>query len=117
MDKTLIKFGFVEDNRNLQLREIFRNNIKLKEVHMDIYPDNPLKAPVPFVLLLRAIERNVSVLNDNNRLILKKNDRFGTYIVNVSLSDVSESHYKMTDTYCEFIVKIQNIYYRIIIIN
>lgn len=118
MDKnTLMKFGFVKDEENLQLKEIFRNNAKLKEIHIDIYPENPLNAPTHFVLLLRTTEKNVTVSNDENRLVLKKSDKFGTYLMNILLTDISESFSKITDDYFEFILNIRNIYYRITIVN
>lgn len=118
-EKTLIKFGLVNDENNLQLKKVFKNNIKLNEVHIDIYPENPLiNSSSPFMLLLRTIEKNALVLNDGDRLIFKKNDdKFETYIMNILFSEITECYYKLTNRYSEFIINIQNIYYRIIVFN
>ena len=116
--QTLKKFGLVEDKNNFQLKKIFENNIKLKEVHIDMYTDNPLvSSSKPFMLLLRAIENNVTVSNDDNRLILIGNDKFNTYFMNVLFSEIEGCYYKDTNVSSEFILNIQNIWYRITVLN
>lgn len=118
-EKTLMKLGFTKDESNFKLNEIFRDNTKLKEVHIDIYPTNPLvSSPIPYMLLSRTIENKMLVKNSGNRLILKKNiDGYDTYFTNVLLSEIQECYYKSVDGYSEFILNIQNIYYRIIVFN
>jgi hypothetical protein len=98
---------------------LLKDNIKLKEIHIDVYPENPLIASSePFMLLLRTIEKNIVVSNNWNRLILKKNDdKFENYFMNVLFSEIKECHYKKINDYFEFILNIQNIYYRIIVFN
>ena len=117
-EKTLIKFGLSEDENNSRLKEVFKNDLKLKEIHIDIYPENPLiTSSQPFMLLSRTIEKNVVVSNDGDRLILKKNDTYKTHFMNVMFSKITECYYKMFDGCFEFIINIQNIYYRIIVFN
>lgn len=118
-EKTLMKLGFVKDEQNTKLNEMFKDNIKLKEIHVDIYPTNPLvSSPIPYMLLLRTIEKKMLVKNSGNRLILKKNiDGYDTYFLNVFLSEIKECYYKDSNTFLEFILNIQNIYYRITIFN
>lgn len=117
-NENLMKFGLIKDENNSKLKEIFKNNSKLKEVHIDIYPDNPLIAsPEPFMLLLRTIENNVITLTDEDRLIFQRNDKYGTYFINVLLSKITECYYKTSDNFFEFILSIHNIYYRITIFN
>lgn len=117
-DETLMKFGMVKDENNSQLKEIFKNNSKLKEVHIDTYPDNPLAtSSAPFMLLLRAIESDVSAIIDEDRLILKRNDKYGTYFMNVLFSKITECYYKISNDLYEFILNVQNVYYRITIFN
>lgn len=117
-DETLMKFGMVKDENNSQLKEIFKNNSKLKEVHIDTYPDNPLvTSSAPFMLLLRAIESDVSAIIDEDRLILKRNDKYGTYFMNVLFSKITECYYKTSNDLYEFILNVQNVYYRITIFN
>lgn len=119
-EETLMKFGFIKDESSLlKLKEIFKDNVKLKEVHIDTYTENPLIASsAPFMLLLRTIEKKTMVSNDENRLILRKVvDKFETYFMNILFSEITECYYKDTDVYFEFIINIQNIYYRITIFN
>ncbi len=116
---TLVKLGFVKDNSNSKLNEIFKDNIKLKEIHIDIYPTNPfIASSVPYMLLSRIIEKKMLVKNSGTRLVLKKNiDGYDTYFMNVLLSEIKECYYKISNGFFEFILNIQNIYYRIIIFN
>lgn len=116
-DKTLIKFGFVKDENVSQLKEVFKNNLKLKEIRIDIYPDNPMLLPTTFMLLLRTHEKNVIVSNDNTRLVLKRNDRYNTHFMNISFTNISECFSKVFESYYEFILNIRNTYYKITIIN
>ena len=113
------KFGFAKDENNVQLKEVFKNNLKLKEIHIDIYPENPLaSSSAPFMLLLRMIEKKVIIENNSNRLILKKNiDRFNTHLMNVPLSEIKDCLYRCSNGCCEFILNIQNIYYKITVFN
>ena len=117
--KTLTKLGFTKDKNNTKLNEIFKDNVKLKEVHIDIHSTNPLaSSATPFMLLLRTIEKRTLVKNSGTRLVLKgSNDRYNTYFMNVVLSEIAECYYKSIDSYSEFILNIQNIYYRITVFN
>lgn len=114
-----MKLGFVKDEGNLKLKEVFKDNIKFKETHIDIYPENPLiYSSAPFMLLLRTIEKNVTIENNEDRLILKRNDNYGTYLMNILFSSIIECFYeKVNNNYFEFIINIQNIYYRLIVFN
>jgi hypothetical protein len=116
-EKTLMKFGFINDENCLRLKEFLKNNLKLKEIHIDIYPDNPLKSSTSFMLLLRTSEKNIIISNDGNRLILKKNDRYETHIMNVLFSKITECFFKVSDSCSEFILNVQNIFYRISVLN
>lgn len=116
-NETLMKFGLAKDNNNSKLKEIFKDNSKLKEIHIDIYPDNPLKSSTSFMLLLRASEKNIIISNDGNRLILKNNDRYETHIMNVLFSKITECFFKVSDSCFEFILNVQNIFYRITVLN
>ena len=70
------------------------------------------------MLLLRTIEKKVIVSNDEERLILKKNvDKFLTYFMNIPFSKITECYYKTYNGCSEFVLNIQNTYYRITIFN
>lgn len=112
-----MKFGFVKDEDYFELNKVFKNNAKLKEIHIDIYPENPLSSSIAFMLLLRTSNKNVKVLNNNDRLILLKNDEINTHIINIATSNILECFYINNENYTEFILNIQNIYYKITIFN
>ena len=118
-ENTLLKFGLTKDENNLKLKELLKDNIKLKETHIDTYTENPLvSSSAPFMLLLRLIEKKMIVSNNDERLILKKTvDNYETYFMNVLFSEIKECYYKINEYCSEFILKIQNIYYRLTIIN
>lgn len=116
-EQTITKLGFVKDKNNLRLKEVLKDNVELKEVHIDIYPENPLIYSTSFMLLLRAIEKNTIIHNDNNRLILEKRGKNRAYIMNILFSKISECFSKSTDKCSEFILNIQNIYYKITVFN
>lgn len=117
-EKTLIKFGLTKDKSNFQLKDFFKNNLKLKEVHIDIYSENPLiSSSTPFMLLLRTIEKSATISNDEERLVLIRDDGFGTYFLNVLFSKINECYYKDIGIGSEFILNIQNIWYRITVFN
>ena len=118
-EKIMTKLGFTKDEGNTKLNEVFKDNIKLKEIHIDVYPTNPLvSSSTPYMLLLRTIEKKMLVKNSGTRLVLKKVvDSYDTYFMNVLFSEIIECCYKGSDGYYEFILNIQNIYYRITVSN
>lgn len=117
-ENTLMKFGLVKDENNFQLKEVFKNNFQLKEIHIDIYPENPLVySSMPFMLLLRTIEKNATVSNDGDRLVLVRDDGYGTYFMNVLFAEIKECYCKDIYGTSEFILNIQNIWYRVIVLN
>lgn len=113
----ITKFGFVKDDDSLRLKELFKDNTKFKEVHIDIYPDNPFVSSKSFMLLLRTFENDVTVSNDSNRVILKKNDTYETHFVNILFSKITECFVKISETCSELILNVQNIYYKITVLN
>lgn len=116
-NNTLTKFGFVKDENCLQLNEIFQNDSYLKEVYIDIYPDNPMICLKDFELLVRTYNTSVVVSSDYTRLVLKRCDRYEAHIMNILFSSISECYVKMAENYYELILNVQNIYYRITILN
>lgn len=120
IENTMMKLGFKKDeNNNSKINEVFKDNIKLKEIHIDVYPTNPItSSPTPFMLLLRTIEKKMLVKNSGTRLVLKKNvDGCETHFMNVLFSEIAECYYKVVEGYSEFILNIQNTYYKITVFN
>lgn len=118
MDNKIFQLGFIDDVDNLLFKEIFKDGEKLKNIHIEVYPNNPIESHSPFRLLLRAIEKNATVSNDGNRFILKMNDRFETYIANILLSDITKCYVRTADKQSPtFVINVQNIWYKIDILN
>ena len=115
--ETLVKFGLKEKTA-LQLKEVLKSFTNLQEVYIDIYPENPLiNSSTPFMLLLRTTDKNVLVENDKERLILKRNDEYNTYLMNILYSEINECYVKCTRHSIELIINVQNIYYKIFVLN
>lgn len=112
-----MKLGFVKDESSSQFKEVFKNNLKLKEIHIDIYPNNPMSSSSEFMLLLRTSENNATISNDGKRLILKKNDQYETHFMNILFSNIKECFLNIAESCNEFVVNVQNMYYRITIFN
>lgn len=114
-ERTLTKIGFIKDENNLQLNKVFKNDTMLKKIHIDVYPENPATmSAMPFMLLLRTIEKGVVVNNDGNRLILKKTvEGFETHFMNIILSKMTECYCKMGNGCTEFVINVHNIFYKI----
>lgn len=112
-----MKISFVKDENNLQLKKMLENNVNLKELHVDIYPDNPLSPSATFMLLFRTSEKNATVSIENDRIIFMRNDKYKSYFMNLLFSEISECYYKDLESYFEFVLNIRNIYYRITIFN
>lgn len=116
-ENTLMKFGFVKQEYDSQLKELLEGSIKLKEVHIDAFLENPVISSSPFMLLLRTSEKNATVLVNKDRLVFKRNDSQNTYFMNILLDKITECFSKISEDYSEFILNVQNIYYRITILN
>lgn len=112
-----MKISFVKDENNLQLKKMFENNVNLKELHVDVYPDNPLSPSTAFMLLFRTSEKNATVSIENDRIVFMRNDKYKSYFMNLLFSEISECYYKNLESCFEFVLNIRNIYYRITIFN
>ena len=116
-ENVLTKCGFVNEKDYSKLIEIIKNTTKLREVHIDTYPENPLFCSDSHMLLLRTVEKKARILVEDDRLIFKRDDIYGTHFVNVLISKIKECFSKMTGDCDEYILNIQNIYYKITILN
>lgn len=116
-ENTLMKFGFIKQEYDSQLKELLEGSIKLKEVHIDAYSENPIVSSSSFMLLLRASEKNATVSIEKDRVVFKRNDSQNTYFMNILLDKITECFSKISDGYSEYILNVQNIYYRITVLN
>lgn len=117
-EQDFIKFGFVRREMNISLDKS-ESIFKLKEVHVEVYPENPFDSSATFMLVLRASEKNATASLGFDRIVLKKNDTNGTHMINILASTVDKCYYRGCPnyTYGEFILNIQNIWYKITIFN
>ena len=121
-ETTLIKLGFVKENNDSRLKQMIQSKDKLKEIrikemHIDTYSEDPFSTSSSFSLLLRTSEKNATISVDNGRLIFKRNDDNETHFMNVLISKITECYSKIGEHYSEFILNIQNIYYKITVFN
>lgn len=63
---------------------------------------------------IKFLEGKGIYLNDD-RVIFKKHDRYETCLSNILFSKIKECFFKISDACSEFVVNVQNIYYRIIV--
>lgn len=118
-EKSFVKFGFVKEDIDLYLSKmlLLKNNVKLKEIHIDILPESPFDSSSSFMLLLRASEKNATISVEGDRIVFKKNDMYETHFVNILASKITECFSKISEGCYEFILNVQNIYYKITILN
>ena len=76
-ENILMKYGFVNEKDYSKLIEIIKNTTRLREVHIDTYPENPLLSSDSHMLLLRTVEKKARILVEDDRLIFKKDDIYG----------------------------------------
>ena len=114
--RTFERLELTKNERVSQLNEVLKNDSNLKEVHIDIYSENPIVSS-PLMLLIRSTEMNVMVSYDDDRLVLVKNDSYKTHCMNLLFGKVKECYYQSIANYSEFILNIQNIWYRITVFN
>ena len=112
-NNALIKCGFVKDENNSQLLEVFQDGTKFKELYIDIYSANPFEKLVRPMLMLRHCEENAIVSKEKESIVIKKNDKYSTYVAELLLESVNESYFKKNFKHSfEFILNCQNVFYR-----
>ena len=118
-EQTFVKFGFIKEELDVYLNKmlLLKNKVKIKEIHIDVCPENPFASSSCFMLILRATEKNATISVEKDRIIFKKDDMFETHFVNVLISKVTECFSKISDGCYEFILNVQNVYYKITILN
>ena len=118
-EQIFVEFGFIKEDISLYLDKmmLLKNNVKLKEIHIDIYPENPFISSACFSLILRAYEKNATIMFEGDRIIFQKNDTYKTHFVNILSSNIMECYSKKSNGCYEFLLNVQNIYYKITILN
>ena len=116
-ESVLATYGFVNEKDYSKLIEIIKNTTRLIEVHIDTYFNNPLVCSDSHMLLLRTVEKRAMILIEDDRLIFKRDDAYGTHFVNILIPKIKECFSKRTGDCDEYILNIQNVYYKITVLN
>ena len=104
------KYGFVSDDTKIEFKRILNHN-RFKTLHIEAYTLNP------YMLLLRAIEKNISVGIEDGRIIIRKKDKYNTSIVDILFDRIANCIIKKyNDMQYEIIFAIHNIYYKLLIV-
>ena len=110
LDAFCEKYGFVMDNEKVEFKRIFSNN-RFKTLHMDMYSLDP------YMLFMRSIENNVTVIFENDRIIICKKDRHKTHIMNILFECVDNCIIKKySDSQYEIIFAINNVSYKMLVV-
>lgn len=115
--QALMQLGFIKDEDNSWLKQILKDDTKLKEVYIDTYPNNPLISFTPHMLLSRTVEENIIVSNNGYRLVLYKSDRYKSHIMNVVFDEITGYFHKNYNDCFEFVLNIQNTYIKLTVLN
>lgn len=103
-------YGFVMDNEKVEFKRIFNNN-NFKSLHMDMYSLNP------YMLFMRSMEKNLMVTIENNRVIIRKKDRYKTHIMDVPIEQIDRCIIKeYNNMQYEIILAIKDVYYKMLIV-
>ena len=100
-------FGYVVSTDKTGFDEVFDGR-SFKEIHIDMYTYNP------YQLFSRVIDNNISMLHEDNRIVLKRKD--GMVLVDVLYDNIYEYAMKKCKEYYQFVLTIQNIWYKILVV-
>lgn len=81
---------------------------KLKTVHIDTYSISP------YMLFARTVEKDVKIILENGRFIIKRNDKYNTTVMNIVISNVENFVVqKYGEHNKELLFNIHNIHFKI----
>lgn len=84
-------------------------NNKIKELHMDTYINEP------YMLLSRVIDKNVSHLLQDDRVVLRRKD--STVLMNVPLNDIQNyTAREFADSHYQVLFNVHNVQYKVVAI-
>ena len=104
------KYGFITDDKKAGFKCIFSNN-SFKTLHMDMYTLDP------YMLFMRSIENNPMVAIENDRIIIRKKDKYKTHIMDILFDHIDNCIIKeYSNVQYEIIFAIHNVYCKLLII-
>ena len=103
------KYGFVSDDTKIEFKRIINHN-RFKTLHIETYTLEP------YMLLLRTIEKNVSIAIKDGRIIIRKMDKYNTGIADILFDRITDCIIKKyNDIQYEIIFAVHNIYYKLFV--
>ena len=104
------KYNFISDDNKIELQRILNRNM-FKILHIETYTLNP------YMLLLRANEKNVASVIENGEIFIHKKDKYKTSIANIILDKITNCIVKRcNDMQYEIVFAIHNIYYKLLVV-
>lgn len=103
-------YGFEADKYLYGFNDIF-NDSTIKEIHIDVYSNDP------YILFSRSINRNVSSIIQDERLMLREKKGNGTVLANIPLDNVDNCMIKRySDMHYQVVFVVHNVYYKMLVI-
>lgn len=103
-------YGFVRDKDLSELNGIIGRRV-FERLHIDTYLEKP------YALLLRSIENSAVASIVKDRIVIHKNDRSNTSILNIPIVSIDNCLTKWYgDSKCEVMFTVHNITYKIFIV-
>ena len=107
MLKRYEQYGFTLDKDLIELDKFFEHKF-FDNLHIDVYTSSP------YMLLLRTIEKNVEIIRDEDRIIIRNGKINKTTIANISKKNIDECIIKRYDVNCyEIVLSLGEIFYKI----
>lgn len=104
-----IEYGFDYDEYLTKIYDIL-NNKNIKELHMDVYHEEP------YMLFARVVDRNVSSVIEDGMMCMRKKDM--CVFLNIVLNDIDMCMVKRySDSHHQVIFSIYGVMYKMLIIT
>lgn len=102
------KYGYTKDNDKSKIICILKDKIDLETVSIDAY------LAKPYTLILRSAEDSLTADMENERVVVKRNGKDRTSIMNVPIENVDNIYFKFTeDSKCRMFFTVRNICYSV----
>ena len=76
-----------------EIIDILRDDLHLANVSIDAYMLNP------YIFVLRSTEKSLTAYVDDERIIMRRNDKHKTNVVNIPCDSVEDVRVKLTEDY------------------
>lgn len=102
------KYGYIKDKDKSKITRVLKDKIELETVSIDAYLADP------YMLILRSAEDSLTADIEDERVIVKRNGKDNTNIMNLPIRSVDNVYFKFTDdSKCRMFFTIKNICYSV----